>query len=89
MKRAAKLGVLLSAVICLPVLAEVLDVGGEFLETGRNGLPRGWKYNYYKGYQPFATVAVSPSADGGVMSLTKVVGRSGAEVVSTNRYPEV
>ena len=89
MKRAAKLGVLLSAVICLPVLAEVLDVGGEFSETGRNGLPRGWKYNYYKGYQPFATVAVSPSADGGVMSLTKVVGRSGAAVVTTNRYPAV
>ena len=88
MKHAAKMGVLLAA-ICLSASAEVLDVGGGFSETGRNGLPRGWTYNYYKGYQPFATVTVSPSADGGVMSLTKVGGRSGAAVVTTNRYPAV
>ena len=89
MKRVAKLCVLLSAAVCSSVSAEMLDVGGGFSATGRNGLPQGWAYNYYKGYQPFATVTVSPSSDGGVMSLTKVAGKSGAAVVTTNRYPAV
>ena len=80
---------LLSAAVCSSVSAEMLDVGGGFSATGRNGLPQGWAYNYYKGYQPFATVTVSPSSDGGVMSLTKVAGKSGAAVVTTNRYPAV
>ncbi|NLY00555.1 MAG: glycoside hydrolase family 16 protein, partial [Rhodopirellula sp.] len=77
------------ALVCTPLLAEVIDVNGRFQSKTPGGFPDAWAMHEWGGYKPLPTVKTIPEACEGntVLSITNVLGDDGGAIQTRAKFP--
>ena len=80
---------LLIALVCVPILAETIDVNGRFRSQTPGGFPDAWVMHEWGGYKPFPTVKTIPNACAGntALSISSATEASIKSPALTNAVP--